>query len=377
MSATRREFLQMTAAAAGALSVGLVPDARAVERSVVQTDEQLTILILGGTGFIGPHIVRRALERGHTVTIFNRGRTNTHLFPEVEKLKGDRDNDLKALEGRSWDVAIDNSASIPRWVRQSTEVLKGNVKNYLYTSSLSAMADFSQSGITEEAAVATMDDPTIEEITGETYGPLKALCEEEVRMAFPDGALIVRPHLIVGPGDPTDRWTYWPVRIARGGEVMAPGDPSDKVQYIDSRDLADWYIHLVEGGVTGTFSCVGPRPPFTIAEMLYGIRAVVSNEISFTWVDADFLAEQEVAPWRHMTAWVPPRDGMEGFGLFDPSKAIDHGLTYRPLAVTAKDTLDWWETLPEERTAAPLAGLPPEREVEVLAAWHGKVTGDR
>ncbi len=377
MSATRREFLQMTAAAAGALSVGLVPDARAVERSVVKAEEQLTILILGGTGFIGPHIVRRALERGHTVTIFNRGRTNTHLFPEVEKLKGDRDNDVKALEGRSWDVAIDNSASIPRWVRQSTEVLKGNVKNYLYTSSLSAMADFSQSGITEDAAVATMDDPTIEEITGETYGPLKALCEQEVRMAFPDGALIVRPHLIVGPGDPTDRWTYWPVRIARGGEVMAPGDPSDKVQYIDSRDLADWYIHLVEGGVTGTFSCVGPRPPFTIAEMLYGIRAVVSNEISFTWVDADFLAEQEVAPWRHMTAWVPPRDGMEGFGLFDPSKAIDHGLTYRPLAVTAKDTLDWWETLPEERTAAPHAGLPPEREVEVLAAWHGKVTGDR
>ena len=377
MSATRREFLQMTAAAGGALSLGLAPDADAVERSVMQAEEQLTILILGGTGFIGPHIVRNALARGHKVTIFNRGRTNTHLFPEVEKLKGDRDNDLKALEGRSWDVAIDNSASIPRWVRQSTGVLKGNVKNYLYTSSLSAMADFSQSGITEDAAVATMDDPTIEEITGETYGPMKALCEDEVRMAFPDDALIVRPHLIVGPGDPTDRWTYWPVRIARGGEVMAPGDPNNTVQYIDARDLAEWYIHLVEGGVTGTFSCVGPRPPFTIAEMLYGIRAVVSNEISFTWVDADFLAEQEVAPWRHMTAWVPPGDEMQGFGLFDPSKAIDHGLTYRPLAVTAKDTLDWWETLPEERTAAPRAGLPPEREVEVLAAWHAAEQGDR
>ncbi len=272
-------------------------------------------------------------------------------------------------------AVIDNSASLPRWVRQTASLLKDSVDLYLFTSSLSVHADNSKIGITEDDPVATIDDPTIEQITGETYGALKALCEEEARQAFPDRAIIVRPHLIVGPGDRSDRWTYWPVRIERGGEVMAPGTPDDPTQYIDARDLAEFDIHLIESRAVGTYSAVGPLAPLSMAELLYGMRAVVSNDISFTWVDADFLAEHEVQPWSHMTAWIPPRDGYQGFGAFSNARAVAAGLGYRPLAVTAKDTLDWWKTLPEEGRAAPRAGLEAEREAEVLAAWHARADG--
>jgi len=378
MSTTRREFLQMTAAAGGAVGFGLLGDAHAQEREVPRAEKSLRLLILGGTAFTGPHQIKYALARGHQVTIFNRGRTEPTVHPEVfdqvEKLTGDRNDDLESLKGREWDAVIDNSASIPRWVRQTAELLKGSVDIYLFTSSLSVHADNSKIGITEDDPLATIDDPTVEEITGQTYGALKALCEEETRKAFPNGAIVVRPHLIVGPGDRSDRWTYWPVRVARGGEVMAPGTPDDPAQYIDARDLAEFDIHLIENRSLGTYSGVGPLAPLSMAELLYGMRAVVSNEISFTWVDADFLAEHEVAPWAHMTAWVPPRGEMAGFSAFDNSRAVGAGLTYRPLAVTALDTLEWWNTLPEERRATPRAGLDPEKEKEVLAAWHARNT---
>lgn len=376
MSTTRREFLQRTAVAGGAIGLGLLKDARGQEREIPKADRSLRILILGGTAFTGPHQIKYALARGHEVTIFNRGQTDPTVHPEVfdqvEKLIGDRDDDLASLEGREWDAVIDNSASIPRWVRQTAELLKDSVEIYLFTSSLSVHADNSKIGITEDDPVATIADPTTEEITGQTYGALKALCEEETRKAFPDGAIIVRPHLIVGPGDRSDRWTYWPVRVDRGGEVMAPGTPDDPTQYIDARDLAEFDIHLIENRSLGTYSAVGPLSRLSMAELLYGMRAVVSNDISFTWVDADFLAEHEVAPWRHMTAWVPSRGEMAGFAMFDNSRAVAAGLTYRPLAVTAYDTLEWWKTLPEERTAKPRAGLDPEKEKQVLAAWHAR-----
>jgi 2'-hydroxyisoflavone reductase len=376
MSTTRREFLQVTAAAGGALGMGMLSEAHAQEPKIQKAERSLRILILGGTAFTGPHQIKYALARGHEVTIFNRGRTeptvHPELFDKVEKLTGDRDNDLKSLEGREWDAVIDNSSSIPRWVRQSAGLLKDAADTYLFTSSLSVHADFSKDGINEDDPVATIDDPTVEEITGQTYGALKALCEEEARKAFPEGAIIVRPHLIVGPGDRSDRWTYWPVRVARGGEVMAPGEPTDPTQYIDARDLAEFDIRLLENRTLGTFSGVGPLSPLSMAELLYGMRAVVSNEISFTWVDADFLAEHQVAPWGHMTAWIPPRGEMAGFASMDNSRAVAAGLTYRPLAVTARDTLKWWKTLPEERTASPRAGLDAEKEQEVLAAWHAR-----
>jgi 2'-hydroxyisoflavone reductase len=339
----------------------------------------LRILILGGTAFTGPHQIKCALERGHQVTIFNRGRTeptvHAELFDRVEKLVGDRDNDLDALRGGEWDAVIDNSASIPRWVRQTAEVLKDSVDLYLFTSSLSVHADESKIGITEDDPVIKLDDPTVEQVTGATYGGLKALCEEETRAAFPHGAIVVRPHLIVGPGDRSDRWTYWPVRIARGGEVMAPGTPNDPTQYIDARDLAEFDIHLIEQRTLGTFSGVGPLAPLSMGELLYGMRAVVSNAVSFTWVDADFLAEHEVRAWMEMTAWVPPTGDTAGFAAYDNSRAVAAGLKYRPLAVSAKDTLDWWQTLPEERKNRARAGLAPEKEERVLAAWHASQGG--
>lgn len=365
--------MQLTAAAGGAVGLGLLGGTREAPATVPRAGRSLRLLVLGGTGFTGPHQIEYALSRGHEVTTFNRGRTEstTHaeIFDRVEQLTGDRDSDLSALESGEWDAVIDNSASIPRWVRQTAELLRGRAELYLFTSSLSVHADFSVEGITEEHPVATIDDPTVEEITGETYGALKALCEAEARRAFPHGAIIVRPHLIVGPGDRSDRWTYWPVRIDRGGEVMAPGRPTNPTQYIDARDLAEFDIHLIEQRSVGTYSAVGPLSPLTMAELLYGMRAVVSNEISFTWVDADFLAENEVAPWRHMPAWIPPRGEMAGFASIDHRRAVAAGLRYRPLATTARDTLDWWKTLPEDRRANPRAGLPADRERDVLAAW--------
>lgn len=386
MKTTRREFVRAAAAAGGALGAGLVArQAGALEPLTTRSwgsgraPKSLRILILGGTAFTGPHQIKCALERGHQVTIFNRGRTeptvHAELFDRVEKLVGDRDNDLEALRGGEWDAVIDNSASIPRWVRQTSEVLKDSVDLYLFTSSLSVHADESKIGITEDDPVIKLDDPTVEQVTGATYGGLKALCEEETRAAFPNGAIIVRPHLIVGPGDRSDRWTYWPVRIARGGEVMAPGTPNDPTQYIDARDLAEFDIHLIEQRTLGTFSGVGPLAPLCMGELLYGMRAVVSNEVSFTWVDADFLEEHEVQAWMEMTAWVPPTGDTAGFAAYDNSRAVAAGLKYRPLAVSAKDTLDWWQTLPEERRGRTRAGLAPEKEEQVLAAWHASRGG--
>jgi 2'-hydroxyisoflavone reductase len=381
MKNTRREFV--LTAASGVMSAGLLGNSArrafpglADEERVPRAPQSLRILILGGTGFTGPFQIEYALARGHQVTIFNRGRTqptvNAELLSEVEQLVGDRDNDIEALRGGDWDAVIDNSSSIPRWTRQTAELLRDTADVYLFTSSLSVHADNSKIGINEDDPVIVLDDPTVEEVTGATYGGLKALCEEETRKAFPAGAIIVRPGLIVGPGDRSDRWTYWPVRIARGGEVMAPGTPDDPTQHIDARDLAEFDIHLIEQRKVGTYSAIGPLSQLTMAELLYGIRAVVSNEISFTWVDADFLAEHEVQPWSEMTSWVPPRGEMAGFSSFDNSRAIAAGLEFRPLAVTAKDTLDWWWTLPEERRASPRAGLDPEKEQRVLAAWHAR-----
>lgn len=379
MNNTRREFVRT--AASGVLGAGLIGDgvlaaerAPRSERSISQAPESLRILILGGTGFTGPFQIEYALARGHRVTVFNRGRTqptvNAQLLEQVQQLVGDRDNDIESLKGGEWDAVIDNSSSVPRWTRQTAELLKATAHVYLFTSSLSVHSDNSKIGINEDDPVVKLEDPTVEEVTGETYGGLKALCEEETRRAFPDGAIIVRPGLIVGPGDRSDRWTYWPVRIARGGEVMAPGTPDDPTQHIDARDLAEFDIHLIEQRRVGTYSAVGPLSPLSMAELLYGIRAVVSNEISFTWVDADFLEEHEVQAWSEMTSWVPPRGEMAGFNRFDISRAVAAGLEFRPLATTAQDTLDWWQTLPEETRANPRAGLASDKEQRVLAAWH-------
>jgi len=381
MSANRREFVQLSVLAATA--AGVAAAARTSKANTDKTAKPLEILVLGGTGLIGPPMVEYALARGHNLTLFNRGKTNSHLFPDVERIKGDRNDDISALEkavadGRRWDVVIDNTASIPRWVSESAGLLSGAADLYLYTSSISAYADSSVPGSDETAAVGQISSEdealvkTTKDITGENYGPLKARCEEEARKAFPGKAIVVRPGLIVGPGDYSDRFSYWPIRIFDGGEVMAPGNPDDPVQFIDSRDLGEWYIRLVEAKAVNTYNGVGPRSPMSIAGMLYGIRAAVDNEISFTWVDAEFLEKHEVQPWMEMTVWVPPVGEYAGFSSSSIQRALDAGLSFRPLADTANATMDYWNSLPEERRATPRAGLSPEKEKKVLAVWHSR-----
>jgi 2'-hydroxyisoflavone reductase len=375
MRNSRRDFIKKGAAALAAFSVASSGSLKLFSKKPAKASKSLSILILGGTAFTGPHQIKYAIDRGHKVSIFNRGKTkptlNKEYFKKVEHLIGDRNNNLKVLKNRKWDAVIDNSATYPRWVKQTTDILKENVGTYLFTSSLSVHADFSVKGITEDHPVATIDDPTIEDMSG--YGPLKALSEKVAQKAFKNRAIIVRPHLIVGPGDRTDRWTYWPVRINRGGEVLAPGDPSQPAQYIDARDLSEFDIHLIENNLFGTYTAVGPLGKLSMAEMLYGIKAVISNDVSFTWVDQQFLEKNEIKPWTEMTAWMPSGGEFDGFFSFGNSNAVKAGLKYRPLAVTARDTLRWWETLSEERREKPKAGLSITKEKEVLKKWKSKI----
>ena len=321
--------------------------------------------------------MKYALDRGHTVSIFNRGRTRPPFyedaFERVEHLRGDRNDDLAALEAGEWDAVLDNSASIPRWVRQSAGLLADRAERYLYVSSISAYADFRKVGITEDDPVARLEDPTVEEVTGQTYGGMKALCEEAAREAFGERAVIVRPGLIIGPGDPTDRWTYWPVRIDRGGEVLAPGTPADPVQNIDARDLAEWMVRMVEEpGNGGTYNATGPAEPETFGAMLGGLRDALGADAEFTWVDAAFLAEHGVTPWGHMTNWVPPEGDSAGLLAVSIAAALSRGLAFRPLEETARDTLAWWKTLPGERRRSARAGCPAGLETAVLAAWRAR-----
>lgn len=368
MARTRREFIQF--AASGAL-VGLGLHGDSPVRPIPQDRRSLRILILGGTGFIGPHLVRYALARGHTVTLFNRGRTNTHLFPEVEKLIGDRNGDLEALEGRTWDAVIDNSASTPIWVRNSAQLLKDSVNTYLFTSTRSVYSDVSRVSLNEETGPLHVVDRAMVD-SGESipYGPAKVLCEMEANDALPGRTLIIRPGLIVGPGDTTDRFTYWPARIDRGGEVLAPGDPENPVMYIDVRDLAEWYVHLLEQGALGVLNALGPESPLSFAELLYGIRAITSSPIWFTWVDTDFLLDRGIRPYSDMPLWVPARGETAGFQRFDLSKPLAMGIKYRPLAVTARDTLDYHYSRPLERQQQMRPGVSAERERELLELWR-------
>ncbi len=380
---TRRDFLRHSALAGGMVGLGGLPNTLTglVEPRVgprhAASSRSLSILFLGGTGFIGPHQVRYALERGHQVTLFNRGQTNPQLFPGVEKLRGDRNGDLESLRGRSWDVCIDNSASTPEWVTLSAELLQDAVGLYYYVSSRSAYADFSSVPMTAAEPTYTYESAGVEPGADNLpYGLRKALCEREAQRFFPGRATVFRPALIVGPGDLTDRFTYWPVRIHRGGEILAPGDPSDPCQIIDARDLSEWMIRMAEDGETGVYNALGPANPRPMEQLLYGIRAVTTAEATFTWVSADFLSEHRVRPYSDMPVWMPPGPGREGFARFDIRPEIEKGLTFRPLATTTQDTLEYYFSRPEAEQVELRAGLDPDREREVLAAWHeAGVTG--
>jgi 2'-hydroxyisoflavone reductase len=332
------------------------------------------ILVLGGTGFIGPPEVRYARERGHSLTLFNRGVTNPSLFPDVEHLRGDRAGNLDALKGREWDVVIDNHATLPEWVRDAAELLKDHVGQYVFISTLSAYKRPLDVGADERAAIYTPEDLAAARAAGdEPYGPNKAQAEREAEGQLPGRTTIVRPGLIVGPDDPSDRFTYWPVRMDRGGEVLAPGDGSLPVQVIDVRDLTRFIVDLAEHGVVGVYNATGPRKPYMMIEFLHGIRAVTASEVSLTWVPVDFLLDQGVQPWSELPIW--RSQGSESVLAVNVDRAHAAGLRVRPLADTARDTLEWWRTLPPERTGAPVAGLSPERERQVLAAWHASPAG--
>jgi 2'-hydroxyisoflavone reductase len=373
-STTRRNFIKVSAAAGGALTLGFPGPVRGEEKA-----KPMRILILGGTGFTGPFQVRYALDRGHKVTVFNRGKTHPGELPEgVEQLIGDRNGKLDALKDRKWDVVIDNPTSVPVWVRDVAQVLKGNVERYVFISTISVYGDTSKSGIEEHAPLAKYTGPDAMKETRDSiiaskfalYGPLKALSEQEAEKWFPKQSLIIRPGLIVGPRDETDRFTYWPVRIDRGGEVMAPGDPSDPVQFIDGRDLAEWVIRMVEKRETGIYNATGPDKTLGVGAMLEGIKSANKSNARFTWVNTDFLEAQKVAPWSDMPVWVPSRGEEAGMGRISIKAALGKGLTFRPLAETARDTLAWFKSQPAERQAKLKAGLSAEREKEVLAAWH-------
>lgn len=323
----------------------------------------MNILIIGGTRFLGRHLVNAALERGHSVTLFNRGQTNPGLFNDVEQVRGDREKDLSQLAGE-WDAVIDTCGYLPRIVRMSAEALIGKVKKYVFISSISVYSDLKKIGINEDDPVGRIDDETIEEITGETYGPLKVLCEKAVWDVFGDGALIVRPGLIVGPHDPTDRFTYWPVRVARGGAVLAPEKPEVPVQIIDVRDLSDFIIGLLGQNAKGVFNATGPGDPLTLGDMLDACKHAGGSGANFKWASVKFLEDNQVAPWSDMPVWIPDTEEEAGFSRVDISKALQAGLKFLPLETTVRDTLQWASARPEDHQWK--AGLSAEREKQLL-----------
>ena len=328
----------------------------------------MRLLILGGTGFIGPHMVRTALDGGHEVTIFNRGRTNTDIFPNVENLIGDRDGDLESLKGRDWDAVIDNTGYVPRHVRDSAELLKGHVGRYLFTSTVSVY-DPQQELLTEDADLLDVPEPDSEDVS-KYYGELKVLCEQAVREHYGEAATIVRPHIVAGPGDRTDRYTYWPVRIDHGGEVICPGSPDQSVHYIDVRDLSEFCVHLVEQNTPGTYNGAGPTyNPLSMSELIYAIRGVTATAVDFSWLDASFLAERDMGVFSY-PLWVPDGSEYHGYSHVSNQRSVAAGLQYRPLAVTAHDTLDWFRQQPRERREK--LQLHLERDAELLAAWKAQ-----
>jgi 2'-hydroxyisoflavone reductase len=323
------------------------------------------LLVLGGTKFLGRAAVEAALARGHEVTLFNRGRTNPELFPEAEKLRGDRDGDLSTLEGREWDAVIDPSGFVPRVVRASAELLRGSVGHYLFVSSGSVYAEPYTPGYDETAPTVALEDPASEDVA-QDYGALKAACEEVVREVFPDSHTNVRAGLLVGPHDGSGRFTYWPLRIATGGQALAPARPERLAQFVDARDLGGWLVAACEERATGTFNATGE--PKRLGDVL----AACPGDAELVWVDEAFLLEQGVDPWMELPLWVPA--DQEAFLQMDVARAVAAGLHFRPLEETARDTLAWARETGAElvtKTEYGSAGLDPAREAELLESWRG------
>lgn len=377
MTVSRRDFLKKTAIIGGAAGLGLPSLAQAMGPDGVMRgaylpevgqQKPLRILFLGGTGFTGPHQVQYALDRGHKVTLFNRGKSREGIFPDVPRILGDRNqpNAFKDIGTGEWDVVIDIPTSNPKWVRDAGNALKDRTPHYMFVSTISVFNDNSTPNDENGKLFPPADIDA--EYNPQNYGANKRASELEAERLFKN-VTVVRPGLIVGPGDNTDRFSYWPVRIERGGEVLSPGTPDDPTQYIDARDLAQWIVRLAENKVYGTFNATGPKTPTNMGELLYGIRGVTTKETTFTWVPAEFLREHQVRPWSDMPVWVPPVGASAAFMRVNVSKAFANGLTTRPLADTVQDTLEWYHKQPAERQAQLRSGIAPEKEEAVLAAW--------
>ncbi|MCZ8130449.1 MAG: hypothetical protein O9284_04025 [Steroidobacteraceae bacterium] len=367
-SITRRRLLGSAAALA---ATGLATGGFA-GRAWGSASAPFSLLILGGTGFIGPHMTEQALARGWKVTHFNRGRRDPDGVPGVETLLGDRDGKLDALRGRRWDAVIDNSGYVPRIVKMSAELLAPNVGQYLFVSSVSAYASLATAQ-DETSPVAKLKDETVETVDNETFGGLKALCEQAAERALPGRTTIVRPGYIVGPLDPTDRFTYWPVRVARGGDMLAPGTPADPIQVIDARDLTAWMLGLVEKRHLGTYNAVSAPRQFTMGGLIETSRKVSGAKTDVTWLPADFL-EQQFGEQASFPPWAPTVGEYAGLALTRVDRALQTGLTIRPLEHTVRDTLAWHATRPADRQAKLRSGIEPEKEAAVLAAWRARQT---
>src|SRR6187551_1736793 len=330
----------------------------------------LKVLILGGTGFIGPHFVDALTAGGHKISLFNRGKRDPEVREGIEQLLGDRDGQIDALKGRDWDVVIDNSGYKPGQVRLTAELLDGHVKQYIFISSIAVYTNFAKAGIDEDYELATLKDPTNETVTGESYGGLKALCEKIVESVYKDRGTIIRPTYIAGPGDHTDRFTYWPWRVSKGGEMLAPGTPADPFQYIDVRDLADFVRVCVEKNVTGKYNLCGPQGAVTMGSLLDEAKRITKANTTFVWASPEFLTAQEIigekAKGNFMPIWQPPVGDEAGLLLVSPARARKKGLKFRSLETTIRDTLEWQKTRPEDKQVLK-AGLTPEKEAELLA----------
>ena len=391
MPISRRGFLKASAAVGGAVGLGAIPNLGIAgtllkrEGPIERARKPLNILILGGTGFTGPEQVEYAIARGHKVTLINRNKTRPDFFKgRVEQLIGDMNGDMSALKGLKFDVVIDNPTTQPAWVRNVGQYMKGNTDHYIFISTISVYPDNSKPDADETAGLTPMPEgidpyaPPADQV-GRLYGALKSFSEGEVERTYPGKNTVIRPGLIVGPLDRTDRFTYWPYRIDKGGEVMAPGTPNDPVQFIDARDIAEWTIRMAENKTFGIYNATGPNPPMTMGQMLDGIKTALKSNATFTYVPAEFLADQKIRAWRDMTVWIPPVGDTAGFMRRNISKAISKGLTYRPLAVTARETLAWNKTRPEadlqKLADGAVGGISAAREKQVLDAWKAKKAG--
>jgi 2'-hydroxyisoflavone reductase len=390
-SPSRRDFLRTAATtAAGTVTFGLgLPSQLLAPRRPAP----LRILVLGGTSFLGPSLVRPALVRGHQVTLFNRGRSRKHLFPEVERILGDQDpakgDGLRNLEqavrdGRTWDAVVDDIAYYPAVVRPRLELLAKATKHYVVVSSISAYASNAVAGQAEDAPLARVDDENRRDMgkNYEFYGGLKAACERLTEKHFPGATTIVRPGYIVGPEDPTDRFTYWLVRHKRGGEMLWPGTPDDALQIIDVRDLGEWMLRLVEDRVLGAFNACGPTEPWSMGALLATCKDLTGADTTPVWVAADFLAKHGEAGEGQLPIWAPSSGDTVGYHRYNNAKALAAGLRCRDPKETSRDTLAWFETLPAERTEqsrgnALRAGPKPADEAKLLAAWkeHAAAAG--